>query len=122
MDPTVQSALITGIATLVGVALGALPTYLIARSQHRMELERQKLQWRKEYREKLLEKVERMLELFALGEPVPSGREMVGVFDPSLAEIIQSLMRSDSRNRNESNNELLVKAHKRMEELIAGID
>lgn len=122
MDPTVQSALVTSIMALVGVVVGALPTYLIARSQHWMELERQKLQWRKEYREKLLEKVEQMLERFALGEHVPSGREMVGVFDPSLAEIIQSLMRPDSHNQKESKNELLVKAHKRMEELIMETD
>ena len=40
MDPTVQSTIITAIATLLGVALGALPMHLLARSQHKMELER----------------------------------------------------------------------------------
>jgi len=40
MDPTVQSTIITAIATLLGVALGALSMHLLARSQHKMELER----------------------------------------------------------------------------------
>jgi hypothetical protein len=40
MSPTVQAAIITGVAALLGVVLGALPTYFIARSQHRMALKR----------------------------------------------------------------------------------
>ena len=40
MDPAMQSAIITAIATLLGVVVGVLPTYLIARTQHKMELDR----------------------------------------------------------------------------------
>jgi hypothetical protein len=115
MDPQVQVALITALASLGGVLVGAIPSYLIARSQHRLELRRQRLEWRKEYREKLLSKVEEALWDRARGVRVSPSLHMVGVFDPALAKIM-------GRLRESLDDDLLVAAYKRMEELIGELE
>ena len=113
MDPQVQIALIVALSSLTGVIVGAIPSYLVARAQHKMELRRQRLEWRKEYREKLLSKVEEVLTNRARGVEVSPSVHMVGVFDPTLAKTMQQVANSSSLP-----NELIVKAYKRMEELI----
>ena len=45
VDPEVLSAIIPAGAALLGVVIGAVSTYLIARSQHKMELERLYAEW-----------------------------------------------------------------------------
>lgn len=113
MDPQVQVALIASLSSLAGVVVGAIPSYWIARAQHRMEIQRQQLGWRKDYREKLLARVEDVLSKRARGEQISPSLHMVGVFDGELAEIMSRIATVPTPN-----NELMVQAYKRMEELV----
>jgi hypothetical protein len=113
MEPAVQVALIAALSSLAGVLVGIVPSYFATRAQGRAAIRSQRLEWKRQYREKLLSKVEKLLEDRAKGLQVSHSLHLIGVFDLELAEIMSGIAESALPP-----GELIVAAYARMEELV----
>jgi hypothetical protein len=110
-------AIITAISSLAGVVVGSIPAYFLARANNRMEIQKQRLIWKKEYREKLLGKVEEALAKRANGVQLNPSQYMIGVFDKKLSIIMREIANSPNIQ-----DEMIASAYQRMDELLSEID